>query len=183
MGLKVIGRREIDQLNQCPCCPGPLSSSLCGPIRTPRLTRAHRPSPEPSAQPSAQPPSAQPSAQPSTQPSAQPSNYTAANPISSSSAAGPDGYGIINLDDLKKEVEKRCACKECVLKTYNKIHTDFLLYANNKQKKNIQECLDIRGTRCNNYEKVVEFLESGKFDLNSYWVSYVRDRARQGLKT
>ena len=25
-------------------------------------------------------------------------------------------------------------------------------------------------------------MESGKFDINSYWVSYVRDRARQGLK-
>ena len=159
MGFRRFGKREVNNLEQCGCCP-PSSPSFCVPIpviQKPRRTGARRRQ------------SAQPTNSTAVPPKIPSKIASPSNPIPSPSAAGSDGYGIINLDDLKKEVEKRCACKECVLKTYNTIHTDFILYANDRQNKNIQECLDIRGTRNNNYQKVVELLKSGKFDLNSYW--------------
>ena len=113
MGFKTIGKREISVLEPCECCP---AASF---LPAPRSTRAQTKSRKPAKLPAVPP-------------------KFPAKPLPSPSNAVSGNYGVINLDDLKKEIEKNCACKICVLKTYEKIHTDFITYANEKQKENIQ---------------------------------------------
>lgn len=177
MGLRGTTKREKSQLKQCKCCP--VASFLPAPRS--RSARSQISSPPPSAPPATLPavPQKLP-AVPSKLPAVPPKIVPSKSLPSPSSAASPSS-GIINLDNLKQEIENNCACKICVLKTYEKIHTDFLTYANKKQKENIQECIDTRGTRNKNYIKVIELLTSGKFDLDNYWVSYVSSRSRNGL--
>ena len=119
MELKGIGKREIDQLDQCGCCP--LTSPFCVPA--PRPSCAY--------------PSAQPAKLPAVLPKIVSTIDSPSKPLPSPSKARSENYDIINLDDLKKEIIKQCAYKTCVLKMYNKIHTNFISYANEKQNKNI----------------------------------------------
>ena len=95
--------------------------------RRQKKVRVNSPAPAPKspAPESPAPESLAPKSKPPTTPS--PSKTTRSNPRDRYL------YGIIHLNDLRKEILEKCVCKKCAFDAYDKVHSDFILYTKEKR--------------------------------------------------